>query len=134
MGNWGQGILQDDVADDARLLFEEALEGGQSVEAAIQGVLRECPWSLDDDEDAATIMLALAALELAHGDLSSTTRFAALAVIANGDAIARWEGSPPALVAQREAILHRFSEVLHRGIATREELMAITELAENALW
>jgi hypothetical protein len=34
MGNWGIGILQDDVADDVLIAFEEALANGLAVEEA----------------------------------------------------------------------------------------------------
>lgn len=114
MGNWGPGIFDDDVALDARILFEDSLSAGLNVYEAARHVLSE--WKVDDGdiEDAAVIYLALAGLQLEHGTLDSTIREKAIMVIDSEIPLWRWEGSPPDRVEERRRILQEFRDQLER--------------------
>lgn len=96
MGTWGPGILQDDVAADVQVMFDDALASGMSVEQASREVLRELPGEMiTDDDDGPVIMLALAALQLQHQALDPYVRDQALATIASGAAMDRWQAASP---------------------------------------
>jgi hypothetical protein len=112
MGTWGAGIFDDDVARDVQEQFDSIRQQGYSVSAATQQILKDPPWGSDDDEDAAVTYLALAALQLAHGELEPTLREKAIAVIASGVPMWRWDGSAPEGVAERTRVLEEPKEKL----------------------
>jgi hypothetical protein len=115
MGHWGPGILEDDVAVDVRVAFEDALSEGLSISEATQRVLDDPPAGFDDEEDAAVTYLALAALQLEHGALEAAIRDKAIAFIESGIPLWRWEGSPPERIAERQKALEDFkARLLHR--------------------
>ncbi|OGS50963.1 MAG: hypothetical protein A3K65_03900 [Euryarchaeota archaeon RBG_16_68_12] len=64
MGAWGCGIFEDDVALDVRGGFEEAVNGGASVEETTRMILEEYAEGLEDAGDGPVIYRALAALLL----------------------------------------------------------------------
>ena len=134
MGNWGNGILQDDVADDVRIAFEDACTEGLSVAEATLRVLSNPPWPIDDVEDACTAHLALAALQLQSGVLTSEIRQKAIEATTSEWAIDRWEGSLEDNGAARARILSQFQAILEHGSCTLEELEQLTYPKEFSLW
>lgn len=131
MGTWGPGILQDDVAADVQVMFGDALASGMSVERASREVLRELPGEMiTDDDDGPVIMLALAALQLQHQALDPYVRDQALATIASGAAIYRWEGVRPELQAVRARILEQFEVALRRGECDAADLQHMLDPVE----
>lgn len=112
MGTWGPGIFDDDIAQDARILFEDKLAVGCSVVEATRRVLDEWKGIMDDEEDAAVTYLALAALQLEHGILEPRLRQQALATIESGVPLWRWEGSSPERIAERTRVLAAFKAEL----------------------
>ncbi len=74
MGVWGPGILQDDLAEEARMLFDEGLAAGLDVAGATAGVYEDLKEALAGEEDATVIWLALAALQLREGALQPDIR------------------------------------------------------------
>lgn len=105
MGTWGTGVFDDDVAQDVQRLFEASLASGQSVASAARRIVDDPPWPLDDEEDAAVTYLALARLQLERGAVEPTIREKALAVIASGVPLWRWENAPPDQLREREKVL-----------------------------
>ncbi len=60
MSAWGTGLLENDVAADARLSFDEVIESGGSVEEAVATVMKEWEDDLDEEDDRTDLILALA--------------------------------------------------------------------------
>jgi hypothetical protein len=134
MGNWGNGILQDDVALDGRVAFEDARANWLSIKEATQRVLDDAPWLMDDEDDACTTILALAALQLQTGILTQDIRQRAIDAAASEWAIGRWEGSPEDRIAARKGILSQFKAILERGFCTTEEWEQVCYPKEFSLW
>ena len=134
MGNWGNGILQDDVAADIQIIFDDALAEGLSVEEATKRALMDSPWALDDWDDGPTSYMALAALQLQHGILTSEIREKAIEAATSEGAIGRWDGSAEDRIAARKEVLRRFAAILERGSCTPEELEQVTYPKEFSLW
>jgi hypothetical protein len=137
MGNWGMGVLQDDVADDVRIAFEDAIEEGLSVEEAIQRVLDDPPWPFNGPcqaDDACMTYMALAALQLQHDILTPDIREKALEAATSEWAIGRWDGAPEDRIAARRKVLQQFKAILERGTCTAEELEQVTYPKEFSLW
>ena len=127
MGADGIGLFQDDVAMDVRAAFDDALARGATPGQAVDDILADPPWPLDDFDDGPVIWLALAALLLREDALRDDIRAQAAQVIASGAAFDRWDEAPNAVRLARERILERFSALLAAGKATPEELRAVTE-------
>jgi hypothetical protein len=134
MGAWGNGILQDDVAADVQIAFEDALEEGLSVEEATQRVLDDPPWPLCDWDDGPTSYMALAALQLQHGILTPEIREKAIEAAASEAAIGRWTEAGDECIAARKSVLRQFKDILERDSCTPEELEQVTYPKEFALW
>ena len=106
MSTWGYDIFDNDEANDIRALFEDELNVRASVAHATAEVLRESKDSLDDPESGPIIWLALAALQLAKGELQANVRDHALAVIDSGADLKRWEAEgTPEDIAGRKRVL-----------------------------
>jgi hypothetical protein len=127
MGVWGVGLLQDDVAKDVRNAFDDALARGTSPAQAVDAILANPPWPLDDTDDGPVIWLALAALLLRENAMRDDVREQATQVIATGAALARWEEAPNAMRMARERVLERLARLMERGQATPEEFQAVME-------
>jgi hypothetical protein len=134
VGAWGNGILQDDVADDVRIAFEDALEEGLSAEEAAERALRDSQWALDDWDDGPTSSMALAALQLQHGILTPRIREKAIEAATSEAAIGRWDETDEDCFAHRKQVLRQFKAILGRGSCTPEELELVTYPKEFALW
>ncbi len=75
-------------------------------------------------------------LALQHGVLTPELRDWAIATIASGAPLGRWDwdGMRPEKVATRKDLLERFKEMLLRGTATPEELESVTTPEAFSLW
>jgi len=93
MGAWGPGILENDIAADARLTFDEQIADGATVEDAIAAVMRESDELLEDEDDRADLFLALAWLASERQSTPDWLAAEAREVIANEVALSRWEES-----------------------------------------
>ncbi len=134
MGVWGPGVLQDDLAEEARMLFDEGLASGLGAPAATAGVCDDLKEALAGEEDATVMWLALAALQLREGALQPEVCDRALAAADSPAALSAWSIAPPAAVTARKETLRRFRGILERGTCTAEELRAITEPPSNGMW
>jgi hypothetical protein len=119
---WGVGIMQDDVAIDVEVLFEDALAQGLSVEQASRQVLQDPPSDITDYDDGPVIVLALAALQLQHHALDPNVRDLALSVITSPAAADRFEQTRTA----RMHILELFEAILRRADCDSAELQLVT--------
>jgi hypothetical protein len=137
MGTWGNGILQDDGADDVRVAFEDARAKWLSIKDATQRVLNIFRRELDDEDDGCRVILALAALQLQAGILTSDIRQRAIEAAASECAIGLWESSPEAeeeFIAARRGILSQFKTILERGFCTHEEWEQVCYPKAFSLW
>jgi hypothetical protein len=113
MSTWGYDIFDNDEANDIRALFEDELNVRASVAHATAEVLRESKDALNDPESGPIIWLALAALQLDHGELQANVRDHALAVIDGGADLKDWEAEgTPEDVAGRKRVLEGLRERL----------------------
>jgi hypothetical protein len=134
MGVWGPGILQDDLAEEARMLFDEGLASGLDVAGATAGVYEDLKEALAGEEDATVIWLALAALQLREGALQPEVRDRAIAATDSPMALSAWSLAPSAAMAARQETLRRFKGILERGACTPEELSAVTDAPSEGMW
>src|SRR3954447_26213974 len=102
MGAWGTGLLDNDVATDASLSFDDVLQGGGSVEEAIDAALNESEDLIDDDDDRADLVLALTWLASARGAVPGWLAAEARKVLTSGRSLQNWEGTPDH--AERERV------------------------------
>ena len=104
-------IFDVDLAADVRDDFEVRLKRGKSVEEATKLVLRKYRSVLEDEDDMATVYLALAALQLERGGIRSEIKPHVEAAIARD--LARWESEASAeMYEARKAVLQRLQEGL----------------------
>src|SRR5215831_20625532 len=122
MGVWGPGVLQDDLAEEARMLFDEGVASGLDVAGATTGVYEDLKEALAGEEDATVIWLALAALQLREGALQAEVRDRALEATDSPTALSAWSLAPSEAVAARQETLRRFKGILERGTCMSEEL------------
>jgi len=134
MGVWGPGLLQDDLAEEARMLFDEGLASGLDVPSATASVYEDLKEALAGEEDAMVIWLALAALQLRESALQPEVRAQALAAVDSPAALNAWNLASPTAVAARQETLRRFKGILERGICTVEELRAVTDPLSDSMW
>jgi hypothetical protein len=134
MGVWGPGILQDDLAEEARMLFDEGLASGLDVASATAGVYEDLKEALAGEEDATVIWLALAALQLREDALQPDIRDWALAATESPASLSAWSLAPSVAIAARQETLRRFRGILEHGTCTSEELRAVTEPPFDGMW
>lgn len=127
MGTWGNGVWQDDVAQDVIVGFKRLLAEDCTPGEAVQQILLDPPGGWGDQDDDAVQVLALAALALQVGVLEIALRDRAISMIESGDALDRWTDSEPEKFAARQALLEHFKALLVRGTATVDELASVTE-------
>ena len=134
MGAWGNGVWQDDAADDVVKMFDKLLAAGSTPSEAVQRVIAHPPWGWGDWDDTPVQVLALAALALEYGILTASLRNWAIAEIESGAPLDRWTESTPEDIANRTEVLERFKVMLIRGTATPEELKSVTTPEAFSLW
>ena len=110
MGAWGTGFLENDVAADVNATFEDVLDAGGSVADAVEAVMDEWRDALDDMDDGPAIVLALAWLTSARGEVPAEIKTRALQVIREDQVRDRWR--EPADFAARQAENRRLIEIL----------------------
>lgn len=94
MGVWGTGIMDSDLAQDIRLLFDDLVDDRLSVEEAVRRIREQYRSSLDDPDEYPVAILALAKLSLVRGEISEELKREAIGIIEDGRSLERWEGSP----------------------------------------
>jgi hypothetical protein len=104
MGIWGAGVFSDDVAEDVRDAYRQALGDGVPDDEATTQVLAEL---LQSPEDAPVVWLALAATQCTLGRLDQQVKAKALALIVDGTAVEPWLQAKPAELRARRASLER---------------------------
>ena len=114
MGAWGYGIFEDDVALDVRGDFEEAVNGGASIEEASAVILGEYAEELEDVDDGPVVYLALAALQVERGRVQDPIRREALRVIDEGTNLPRWEDAGEEALTARKRVLDDLRTALAR--------------------
>lgn len=105
-------MFEDDVALDVKDTFDEAITNGETLAAATRAVLEEFEDSLDDDDDGPIITLALAALQWERGKPQEKLKKKALAIIAEGRGLERWEDAGAAELAERRQALEALKTML----------------------
>lgn len=107
MGTWGYGIFDDDTASDIKGDFEEYIEEGLSITEATEKILEEYQEIIEDDEDdSPTVYLALASLQMEHGELQADIKEVVLEIIENGKGLEIWEDSGEDELDERKKILN----------------------------
>jgi hypothetical protein len=113
MGTWGPGIFSDDLAQDVRDVWREALMAGLDDTAATKRVLAELSEVFENEEEAVVGWLALAAAQHQTGRLQPEVRDRALATIEAGADLGRWrDEAGEAEARKREKALTALAEKL----------------------
>ena len=60
MGTWGTRLYDDDVALDVKETYQMKLEEGKNKEQALNEILTEFDWAMDDEIDSEIFWIALA--------------------------------------------------------------------------
>lgn len=110
MGSWGYKLFEDDVALDARSIFEDALEKNKDVMRATKEVLHTFKQALDDQDEGPTIFFALAALQMEQGILEFWLKDKVLEIIEKGDGLDVWREAGEKEVAKRMKELEKLKE------------------------
>jgi hypothetical protein len=111
MGTAGPGIFDDDLANDVRGEWREALMEGLDSEAATARVFERLGDSFEDEEEGVVAWLALAAAQSQTGRLQPEARDKALALIEAGGDLELWR-EDPAFAKQREKAFAKLAEKL----------------------
>jgi hypothetical protein len=106
----GAGLYDDDVAADVRSIFREAVGDGATPEEATLQTVAEWGDLLDDPDQGCPFWLALADTQSRTGRLLDDVRDRALAIIANGSDLARFD---------HDARLHRRRAIVLEELAAR---------------
>ena len=109
MGTWSAAVFGSDTAADARDEWIELVREGTPADDAASRVLG----AYHDDDERDIALFALAATAWRHGRLSPALRDEALAAIASGRDIRRWQDDAPKLVARRTRVLSELEAKLH---------------------
>lgn len=113
MGTWGYGIFDDDTASDIRGDFEEYIEEGLSIGEATENILQEYEDIIEEDEDdSTTVYLALASLQMEHGELQTDIKKIALEIIESGKGLEIWEESGEEELEERKNVLNELKRKL----------------------
>ena len=102
MGTWSAALFGSDTAADARDEWLDLVREGAPSDEATARVLGAYS---DGDEDRDVALFALAATAWRHGRLSRMLRDDALAAIASGRDLRRWQEDAPEFVARRRKVL-----------------------------
>lgn len=106
MGAWGYGIFDDDTSSDIRDDFEEYIEDGLSVNEATERILEEYEEVIEDEDDISTVYLALASLQMEHGELEEEIKSKALDIIDSGKGLEIWKESGESELEERKKVLN----------------------------
>lgn len=112
MRTWGYGIFDDDVAIDLKGSFEDYLGDGLSVHDATEKVLEAYKDSIEDEQEGPIVYLALASLQLEHGDLSGDIKDEALDIIESGKGLDGWDVAGDRELSKRKNALYDLRDKL----------------------
>jgi len=110
MGTWGIGIMDNDLAQDVKDAFEDALAETGSTLRAARRVRRQYQEDLDEFDEYPDLVLALAWLLSARGRADKALFGETVKVIREGLSLRRWEDSPE--YEERRQKEQEFLEVL----------------------
>src|SRR5262249_34301040 len=105
MGVSGPALFSNDVACDIRDHYRELIEDGVDDAEATRQTVAKYHASLDDPEDGAAAILALAVTQSKIGRLDPVIRDRALAVIDRGGDLSIWAIENPKLLPKRKQAL-----------------------------
>jgi hypothetical protein len=94
MALWGIGLFDNDTAVTVRQHWERARATGESVPGAVQTVLDELADWIDDADAYPDMILALAFLAAADGQMPQRLKQKAVKVIKTEISLARWYEAP----------------------------------------
>ena len=105
MGCWGTGLYQNDVAEDVKLHYEDALKRGQDEPVVTQQLLQAFSHLLNDRDDGPVFWCALADTQWNWGRLDDFVKAQAQHYIKNDIDSSHWETSSLKQKQQRKAVL-----------------------------
>jgi hypothetical protein len=105
MGTWGVGLFSSDAARDIRDHYREQLERGIEDAEATRLTVEKFRSYLDDPDEGAVLLVALAVTQSKVGRLDTVIRDQALAALDRGADLAAWELDNPKLLSKRRAAL-----------------------------
>ena len=91
MGTWGTKIYQNDVSDDVKRDYKNKLRAGKSDEDALDEILDEYDYCIDDSDDRYDFWFALADTMWILGRLTNQVKNKALELIDMENKEERWE-------------------------------------------
>ena len=91
MGTWGTKIYQNDVSDDVKKDYKNKLKAGKSDEDALDEILDEYDYCIDDSDDRYDFWFALADTMWGLGRLTDQVKEKTLELIDIEDEEERWE-------------------------------------------
>ncbi|HWI53484.1 MAG TPA: hypothetical protein VNT01_15185 [Symbiobacteriaceae bacterium] len=116
MGTWGTDIFDNDLSADMRMDYTEQVEEGVPGPEIRANLLEGYAEALADEDDAPLFWMTLAALQLKYGHLEASVREQALAAIAAGSNLRRWEAEAgPEDAAKRRAVLEALRDQLQKA-------------------
>lgn len=107
MGTWGTGLFSSDTARDIRDFYRERIEDGIEDAEATRLTLEKFRSYLDDPEEGAVFLVALAVTQSKIGRLDPVVRGRALAAIDSGADLATWAQENPKLLPKRREVLNK---------------------------
>ena len=112
MGVWGAALFSNDLACDIRDHYRELIEDGVDDAEATRLTAAKYRESLDDPDEGASAILALAVTQSKIGRLDPSIRDRALAAIERGGDLHVWAIDNPKLLARRKQVLAKVREQL----------------------
>jgi hypothetical protein len=112
MGVWGAALFSNDLACDIRDHYRELIEDGVDDAEATRLTAAKYRESLDDPDEGASAILALAVTQSKIGRLDPVIRDRALAAIERGGDLSVWAIDNPKLLARRKQVLAKVREQL----------------------
>ena len=122
MGAWGTGLYQDDIAMEVREYYQELLKKGISNEESLECVLEAFEEVLEDADDASPFWFALADTQWKLGRLTDEVRAQALALLASGADLPRWEDATKGQKNARKKVLQALEERLRSPQPPEKEI------------
>lgn len=113
LGTWGYEIFADDITADIKDDFEEYIEEGLSVYEVTERILERYQNRVRDKDDT-RVYLALASLQMEHGELQKDIKQAALDIIENGKDLEAWEGDGKDALVSRKKVLNKMKSKLQK--------------------
>src|SRR5688500_9962879 len=109
MGTWGPAIFSDDLASDVREGFRDLIGEGLDARAATECLRDDCADVVGDPEEGPVFLIALAASQWKRGHVDPPVIAEALAAIAAGGGMERWEDAAPGQQRARRRALDKLA-------------------------